>query len=68
MPLDEDHARFERAVEIELEHWLTRYDELRARFSNQDCPEELRRDLVDRITQLAHRTWPPKDVTRKQRT
>lgn len=41
MPLNEEHDRFERAVEMEIEHWWQRLDGLNAAFpGSRPAPQE----------------------------
>lgn len=66
MPLNEEHDRFERAVQTEIEQWLNKLHDLDARFpSEAEMPKEIantRRELVGRIKALALKTWPPQEL------
>jgi hypothetical protein len=63
MPLNEEHAEFEREVQAEIGHRPRLLDELLSKFPNAEAitgpVRETYRALMEKILEAARRTWPP---------
>jgi len=65
MPLNEDHARFERELLAEIDSLLRQYFEVRESAPNRLAPpsqtQERLDELRDKIVEACRRPWPPEE-------